>query len=330
MDTLQISKKYKELRNSLLEFSSKEFLIFLFFLAVSATFWFLSTLNDTYEREYPVRVEITDIPRNIVITEPFPDTIKVVLRDKGFNLLEFAFNDALRPIHLRFAQYAKAGGKGTIFSGDIQKIIRSRTTETTAITSVKADRWDFYYNYGAMKKVPIAIYGQVMPAANYFITRTVFTPDSVSVYASTDALDTISVAYTIPLNLTGIKESSTHTVTLQKVTGARIEPSTITMSLIAEQLTEVMINVPVRPVNVPDGIVLKTFPARVDIKVTTGLARISQIKPELFNVVADYNDISANPNEKLKVKIMVQPRGIVRATIKDNKVDYILETFREP
>ncbi len=327
MDSLQISKKYKDLRNSLLEFSSKEFLIFLFFLAVSATFWFLSTLNDTYEREYPVKIEITDIPHNIVITEPLPDTIKVTLRDKGFNLLEFAFNDVLRPIHLRFAQYAKSSGKGSISVGDIQKIMKSRTMETTSITSVKSDRWDFYYNYGAMKKVPIAIYGQVMPATNYFITRTVFTPDSVAVYASTDALDTINVAYTEPLNLTGIKESSTHNVTLQRITGARIEPSTLTMSLIAEQLTEITINAPIRTVNVPDGIVLKTFPARVDVKVTVAVARISQIKPELFNVVADYNDISANPNEKLKVKIMIQPRGIVRATIKDNKVDYILETL---
>lgn len=323
---MQISKTYKDLRNSLPEFSSKEFLIFLSFLAVSATFWFLSTLNDTYEREYPVKIEITDIPHNIVITEPLPDTIKVTLRDKGFNLMEYAINDVLRPIHLRFAQYAKAGGKGSISAADIQKIMKSRTMQTTSITSVKSDRWDFYYNYGAMKKVPIAIYGQVMPATNYFITRTVFTPDSVTVYASTDALDTINVVYTTPLNLTGIKESSTHSVGTQKITGARIEPSTVSMSLIAEQLTEVIINAPIRPVNVPEGIALKTFPARVDIKVTAAVARISQVKPELFSVVADYNDISANPNEKLKVKIMVQPRGIVRATIKDNKVDYILET----
>lgn len=315
------------MRNSLLEFSSKEFLIFVFFLAVSATFWFLSTLNDTYEKEYPLKMEITDIPRNIVITEPLPDSIRVTLRDKGFNLMEYSFGDELRTIHLRFSQFARPKGKGGITQNDIQKILKTRLLGTTAITSVKADKWDFYYNYGAMKRVPILVEGQLVPATNYYVTRTVLTPDSASVYASTEALDTIKAAYTEPQNIVGIKESSTHKVALQSITGARVEPSTITMSLIAEQMTEVTVNVPVKPVNVPEGKSLKTFPARVEVKVTVGLARMSQIKPELFNVVADYDDLPGNTNEKMKIKILTQPRGIVRAHLKTNMVDYVLETF---
>lgn len=327
MDTLKIKKKYKDMRNSLLEFSSKEFLIFLFFLAVSATFWFLSTLNDTYEKEYPIRIEITDIPKNIVITEGLPDTIRVTLRDKGFSLLEYSFGDELRTIHLRFAQYAKPKGKGNITQGDIQKILKSRLLGTTSITSVKSDKWDFYYNYGSMKRVPIVIEGQLLPATNYYVTRTVLTPDSASVYASNDALDTIRAVYTVPQNLVGIKESSTHNVALQSITGARVEPSSVTMSLIAEQMTEVTVSVPIKTINVPEGKMLKTFPARVDVKVTVALARMAQIKPELFNVVADYNDLPNNINEKIKVKILMRPRGIVRANLMTSMVDYILETF---
>jgi len=315
------------MRNSLLLFSSKEFLIFCFFLTVSATFWFLSTLNDTYEKEYPLRIEVTDIPHNIVITESLPDTIRVVLRDKGYNLLEYAFNNTLRTIHLRFAHYAKSGGKGNISSNDIQKILKSRTLETTSIISVKSDRWDFYYSYGEMKKVPIVVEGQVLPAPDYFITRTVMTPDSVSVYAASAALDSINAVYTVPQNIVGIKESSTHQVALQKITGARIEPTSVRMSLIAEQMTEVTISVPIKTINVPEGVTLKTFPARVDVKVTVGLSNMAKIKPELFTVVADYTDLSAAPDDKMKVKIMVQPQGIVRATLKTSRVDYILENY---
>lgn len=327
MDRLKIERKYKDLRNSLLEFSSKEFLIFLSFLVVSATFWFLSTLNDTYEKEYPLRIEVTDIPRNIVITEALPDTIRVTLRDKGFNLLEYSFGNELRPIHLKFSQYAKPKGKGGISQNEIQKILKARLLGSTSITAVKSDKWDFYYNYGAMKRVPILVEGQLLPAANYYVTRTVLTPDSANVYASNEALDTIKAVYTEPQNITGIKESSTHTVELQPITGARVEPSTVSMSLIAEQMTEVTVSVPVKPVNVPEGKSLKTFPARVEVKVTVGLARMTQIKPELFNVVADYDDLPVNGSEKMKIKIMTQPRGIVRAQLKTSMVDYILETF---
>ncbi len=38
-------------RKSLFKLVNKDFLIFLFFLALSAVFWLLMTLNETYEKE---------------------------------------------------------------------------------------------------------------------------------------------------------------------------------------------------------------------------------------------------------------------------------------
>ena len=61
--------------------------MFLFFLAVSAGFWFMTVLNETTEKEIAIPVQLYGIPNNIVITEPLPDTIRVVVRDKGFVLI---------------------------------------------------------------------------------------------------------------------------------------------------------------------------------------------------------------------------------------------------
>ena len=41
---------------------NKEFLIFLFFLILSGTFWLLMTLNETYEKEIEVPVTLVEIP----------------------------------------------------------------------------------------------------------------------------------------------------------------------------------------------------------------------------------------------------------------------------
>ena len=40
---------------------NKEFLIFLFFLALSGSFWLLMALNETYEKECVVGVRMTDV-----------------------------------------------------------------------------------------------------------------------------------------------------------------------------------------------------------------------------------------------------------------------------
>lgn len=325
MVSLTLVKKYKQIKNSLLDFSSKEFFIFLFFLATSATFWFISTLNDTYEKDYPVRVEIIDVPKDIVITESLPDTIRVILRDKGFNLLKYSFGDELQPIQLHFPQYAKSNGKGIITQNDIQKVMKGRMEPTTSITSVKSDRWEFFYSLGTKKRVPIVIDGQLIPASNYYVSRTVFTPDSATVYASATALDTIYAVYTKTQNITNIKKSETYTVELQPIMGAKIDPQTVKMSLFADQMTEVNVNVPIKTINVPEGVSLKTFPARIDVRVAVGLKQSSLIKPEQFTIVADYNDINDASHDKVAIRIQVQPKGIVRASLKVNKVDYIIE-----
>ena len=43
---------YNIIKGFLSDFSGKEFLIFLFFLALSGIFWLMMTLNETYEVEY--------------------------------------------------------------------------------------------------------------------------------------------------------------------------------------------------------------------------------------------------------------------------------------
>ncbi len=89
MDTLKWQHKYNEIKGFLLRILNKEFLIFMCFLVISFTFWFLSTLNDTYEKEVMVPIVLTDVPQDIVITEPLPDSMRVTLRDKGLNLFKY-------------------------------------------------------------------------------------------------------------------------------------------------------------------------------------------------------------------------------------------------
>ena len=52
---LDISKKIKDF---LLAKKSREFLIFLFFMFVSFSFWLLQVLNDDYETEYTVSLRM--------------------------------------------------------------------------------------------------------------------------------------------------------------------------------------------------------------------------------------------------------------------------------
>ena len=125
------------------------------FLVMSAVFWVLTTLNETYEAEVEVRLEIADVPANTVITESLPDTIRVVVKDKGFNIVKYLYFDNMPVVRLPFHMYSGRQNHGGVTAGELQKILRPRFGETCSILSVKADHLDFYYSHGAQKKVPL-------------------------------------------------------------------------------------------------------------------------------------------------------------------------------
>ena len=63
---------------------NKQFLIFLFFLFLSGMFWLMMTLNETYEKEICVPVRLVGQPKTVVVTTEMVDTVKVMVRDKGY------------------------------------------------------------------------------------------------------------------------------------------------------------------------------------------------------------------------------------------------------
>jgi hypothetical protein len=86
---MQLHRLYVTVRNFLFSKANREFLIFLFFLALSGVFWLLMTLNETYEKEVTVPVHITDVPTDIMLTSDEVDTVKVTIRDRGIMLLSY-------------------------------------------------------------------------------------------------------------------------------------------------------------------------------------------------------------------------------------------------
>ena len=143
--------------------------MFLFFLAVSAGFWFMTVLNETTEKEIAIPVQLYGIPNNIVITEPLPDTIRVVVRDKGFVLISYMHGDIVKPLRFNFASYARGTGKGNVPIAELQKSLGSMFYASSKIVSIKPDKLDFLFSFGMSKMVRAHIDGIIRPADTYYM-----------------------------------------------------------------------------------------------------------------------------------------------------------------
>ena len=312
----------KAVRNFLFSGLNKEFLIFLFFLALSGAFWLLMTLNETMEREFKIPMRLTGVPRNAVITGELPDTVRVTVRDKGFTLVTYDF----RPLVFRFSNYADEDeGKGVIPLTDVQKQVLSQMYGSSKLLQVKPGAFDFYFTYGTSKKVPVVFRGKITTSKSYYLAHTEFYPSIVTVYANKQQLDKLQSVEIEPFNYRNLQDTIRQAVKIRKIRGVKIVPSTVRLSVYPDVLTEEAIEVPITAINMPPGMVLRTFPSKVTVRFTIGASLFRTIKPNLFKVVVDYEELAANPSDKCTLQLRSVPRSVSKASLEIDRVDYLLE-----
>lgn len=313
-------------RNFLFSSANREFLTFFFFLVLSTIFWLMTALNETYEREIGVPAYLVNIPKNVVVTSDMEDTVRVTVRDKGFALLAYTYGEGIRPINVNFqSAITRQSGYGVVSSQELMKMINQRFSGSSKIVQVKPDRLDFHYNYGLSHQVSVKMAGHVVPGKSFYLARTRFWPEKVTVYGSKQALDSLRFVKTVPINITNFNDTVLRTVALETIKGVKIVPNTVRIGLYPDILTEENIEVPITAINMPEGKVLRTFPQRVTVNFIVGASMFRSISPEQFAVVVDYNEIIDHPSDKCSIHLRETPQGVRNARLKMTQVDYLIE-----
>ncbi|MBD8938121.1 YbbR-like domain-containing protein [Leyella stercorea] len=313
-------------RNFLFSSANREFLTFFFFLVLSTIFWLMTALNETYEREIGVPAYLVNIPKNVVVTSDMEDTVRVTVRDKGFALLAYTYGEGIRPINVNFqSAITRQSGYGVVSSQELMKMINQRFSGSSKIVQVKPDRLDFHYNYGLSRQVSVKMSGHVVPGKSFYLARTRFWPEKVTVYGSKQALDSLRFVKTVPINITNFNDTVLRTVALETIKGVKIVPNTVRIGLYPDILTEENIEVPITAINMPEGKVLRTFPQRVTVNFIVGASMFRSISPEQFAVVVDYNEIIDHPSDKCSIHLRETPQGVRNARLKMTQVDYLIE-----
>ena len=312
------------LRNSLLRLASKEFLVFLFFLVISGFFWVVLTIKEPMEREISIPFVITNLPKNIVVTDTGTDTLKVTVKDDGYNVARMLYSD-MPPITADFMKYSKSDGRIIVSSSEVSKKVKQRFRSSTQILSIKPERIEAYYNNGDHIMVPVEIYGKISAADNYFITKTTIKPDSVKIYSTADILKDITSVKTEYVNLYDVKSHAKTTVRLQRVSGVKVEPEKVVVEASADLIAEKTLDVPITVVGAPEGMMLLTFPKQVSVTFVTPSSLTSSISASDFIVEVRYDEIKDSLQKLLPLHLVQVPSFVKNVKMGIQKVDYLIE-----
>lgn len=318
-------KTKKQTKDFLLSAKSREFFVFLCFFFIAAGFWLLQTLNNDYETEFSIPVRLRNVPENVVITSDPVSEVRVRVRDKGTVLLNYMLGKNFYPVILDFKNYTNMGNHVQVQTSQVQKWITGQLNASTALLSMKPDTLEYYYSTGVSKMIPVKLCGNVSAGEQYYLPDTLFKPDSVRVYAPSDALDTMKVAYTLPLNLDNITDTLEREVTLSAPKGAKYIPASVKLTLPVDMYTEKTVEVPLRGVNFPADKVLRAFPSKIKISFQVGMGRFRQITADDFHLVVSYEELVRLGSEKYTVKLRTLPEGVSHVRFNPEQVDFLIE-----
>lgn len=304
---------------------NKEFLIFLFFLVLSSVYWLMSVLNETMEREIVIPVQLTNVPRNVIVIGDSTLSVRAVVRDKGYAIATYLYGDRITPVKLMFSLYAHNQDRLTVTSAELSKMVRDQLYGSSKLVAVKPDHLEIPYNFGLRKRVPVKMLGNVNTTGNYYLTRVEFLPESVYVYSSARILDSIAIAYTERLDIEDVTDTITRTVALKNIKGAKFVPSHVKMTLFTDIITEAMSMVPITSVNVPAGSILRTFPTQVQVRYVVPASEYKHIDEDDFEVVADYATTDEGTSDKCQIKLVKSPRAVRSPMLSVSEVDYLIE-----
>ncbi len=316
------------LKKFLLRLSNRNFLVFMFFLALSASFWVFLALNDEYEKDFAVTLRLNSVPDHVVITTELPATFHVVLKDRGSQLLNYQYA-GLPAINLDFRNYDRQSGHVVLSPADIVKLLQQRLSPTTKIVSYKAERLEYYFNNGLNVRLPVELKANLKTEQLYGISSIRVIPDSVTAYAMPEVLDTLRSAITQSLNLANISESMVCKVNLAKMRGVKFDPSSVRVKINVDQMTEKSVDVPVKRVNFPAGKTLRTFPSKVKIIFQVGMSMYRKITADDFTLVVNYETLLKATDGKIQLYLKSVPAGVSHVRIVPSTVDFLIEDVVE-
>ncbi len=314
----------KNIRSFLLSATSKEFLIFLFFVFIASVFWLFQVLNDNYEGQISMKLDLKNVPDNAVLTSELPPEIKVRLKDRGMVLLNYWVN-SVSAIPIDFEEYEDQGNQVVVSQSALKQKIKNVLSQSTELVSIYPDTLSYIYATGDGKKVPVRLKGKITVDPRYYIADVVYQPDSVMVYAPSEILDTISAAYTSSVVLEQVKDTTTQKVLLQKQKGVKFVPDFSEIRLLADVYSEKTLEVPVRGINFPANKVLRTFPSKVNVTFQVGLSHFRTVNPDDFFIAVSYEELIRGNKSKCTPHLKAFPKIIKHPRVSPEEVDFIIE-----
>lgn len=299
--------------------------VFITFLMISAVFWYIQSLEGTYQIRLNIPVTYDSLPGKTGYSISPPKSIEVVLTDKGLNLLDYKLKE-FKPVHLEI-QKGNNGQYLGISRKQLNATVMKQLSSTVQISSITPSEISIPLFRRESKKVPVHLNFEAATGQGFIAYRPQITPDSVTIYGSMEMLKNIKEVVAEDLPHEGLTASFEGELRLQPpAEGVILSFEKVSIKVPVEELTEYSFEQNIEVEGEPKNRNLLPLPARVTVNVTIPRSKYNDVNPADFRVTLQYpDDRTIQSDDTLPLVLKNQPEWVVNYTIKPERIQYVIE-----
>lgn len=314
----------KRTRDFLFSNKFREILFFLFFVFIAAVFWLLNALNYEHEDNIRVKVEVVNLPDNLVLVSDNPQYIDVRVKDKGIMLLNYIFRIDGSEVVVDMKNNVTGGGSLKLRTENLIKG-NSVFSQEAKILSCSPDTLVVDYASASAVRLPVVLKSDIRADRFHYIKNVSINPDSVTAYIPDMLKGKVLDVKTEKIGPAEISDSLTVKAKLDKNPKIKIIPENVTVHYDLGIYVDYSLDVPITAFGFPEGYKLCTFPATVKVYFQVGMDDIRYVKPEDFSIIVDYNTLADLSSDKVGVTVSSSPSNVRNIRVSPESVEYLIE-----
>ncbi|MGZ3863952.1 MAG: hypothetical protein ACXVPN_05720 [Bacteroidia bacterium] len=288
-------------------------------------------LNRTYTRTLAIPVKFTHYPLNKHINNRLPNYVMADVKASGAKLVMLLMKKSLDEITVDVSdvvQVKNRPDKASVSTlsaiGNLSKLLNT----DVELIKVKPDSIHFYFGKTFTKNVyvkPVVQVNYEKPEGIYRKIKT--TPQFLVISSDSVTLSKIDTLYTEKIVLNDLNKNIEQQAAIELPEEMDdlvvLSQNKVMLKINLDEYIQKKVQLPVEVSNVPPGMMIKTFPAFVDVTISAPYNLYDSLSAGAFRATADFNTAEKSGG-KLKVKISSSIGDIKVTATNPERVEYIL------
>ncbi len=256
-------------------------------LALAVLLWFHVATNKVYQYEVTLPLKAVDLPGKLVLSEPPPDSVRVLVSATGKKLLQSDWKRA--GLKLSLSRNQPGRFRIELTSGNLSFVFGDKVELLDVISPREAD---IDCDRLLEKRVPIKSRVVILPGDGYAVSNSdSIAPAHATVTGPGTLVSLLASLETKEEVLEGVRDNITIRVPVKHpgIYGLKISPDTAIVTVNVTPIkTRIFSDIPVRLINAPSGSRVLFLPDKIEIRAGGAPDSIDALPPSRISVFADY------------------------------------------